>query len=108
MRERDDATPLGEGGGDLLRPPPGSAAASRHDHELDALSEDELRARIDGLVEHRERCLQRADHQGSSRADIELDQLWDLLRQRRARRAAGADPAAVHLRPAAVVERYEQ
>jgi len=39
---------------------------------------------------------------------IELDRYWDLLRQRRALREFGDDPARAHLRPAAVVEKYEQ
>ncbi|MEW6582178.1 MAG: DUF2630 family protein [Actinomycetota bacterium] len=37
-----------------------------------------------------------------------LDQLWDLLRQRRARRDAGLDPGADRLRDIETVERYEQ
>jgi hypothetical protein len=39
---------------------------------------------------------------------IELDQCWDVLRQRRARREFGQDPDAAQVRPASVVERYEQ
>jgi uncharacterized protein DUF2630 len=39
---------------------------------------------------------------------VSLDQCWDLLRQRRALRAAGGDPAAADVRPPQVVERYEQ
>ena len=37
-----------------------------------------------------------------------LDQCWDLLRQRRARRAAGQDPDEAEARPAPVVEGYQQ
>ena len=37
----------------------------------------------------------------------ELDQCWDLLRQRRALREYGRDPAEAKLRPAGVVEKYE-
>ncbi len=40
--------------------------------------------------------------------ELALDQCWDLLRQRRARRDAGQDPDAVALRPEQVVEHYEQ
>ena len=40
--------------------------------------------------------------------EIELDQCWDLLRQRRARRAAGQDPDGAVVRPATVVEEYLQ
>jgi hypothetical protein len=39
---------------------------------------------------------------------VELDQCWDLLRQRRARREFGQDPDDAKVRPASVVERYEQ
>jgi uncharacterized protein DUF2630 len=39
---------------------------------------------------------------------VELDQCWDLLRQRRARREFGQDPDGATVRPASVVERYEQ
>jgi hypothetical protein len=39
---------------------------------------------------------------------IALDQCWDLLRQRRAKREFGADPDAAEARPPEVVERYEQ
>jgi hypothetical protein len=40
--------------------------------------------------------------------EVQLDQCWDLLRQRRARRAAGVDPADAAVRPEAVVEGYQQ
>jgi hypothetical protein len=39
---------------------------------------------------------------------VSLDQCWDLLRQRRALRESGHDPAAASARPPEVVERYEQ
>jgi hypothetical protein len=39
---------------------------------------------------------------------VSLDQCWDLLRQRRARREAGQDPEGADLRPPDVVERYQQ
>ena len=39
---------------------------------------------------------------------VSLDQCWDLLRQRRARRSAGHDPEGADLRPPDVVERYQQ
>ena len=40
--------------------------------------------------------------------EVELDQCWDLLRQRQARRAAGQDPNEAHVRPPGIVENYEQ
>jgi hypothetical protein len=39
---------------------------------------------------------------------VELDQCWDLLRQRRALREFGKDPDKAHVRPAGIVEKYEQ
>jgi hypothetical protein len=47
--------------------------------------------------------------QGRLRAvEVELDRCWDLLRQRRALREAGADPEQAHVRDADTVERYLQ
>jgi hypothetical protein len=40
--------------------------------------------------------------------EVTLDQLWDVLRQRRAKRSAGQDPDAAHERPADTVEGYLQ
>ena len=40
--------------------------------------------------------------------EVALDQCWDLLRQRRARRDAGQDPDAAQVRPEGVVEDYRQ
>ena len=40
--------------------------------------------------------------------EVALDQCWDLLRQRRARRSAGQDPDEAAERPESVVERYQQ
>ncbi len=40
--------------------------------------------------------------------EVALDQCWDLLRQRRARRASGQDPDEAAVRPATVVEGYKQ
>jgi hypothetical protein len=43
-----------------------------------------------------------------SRLDTVLDECWDLLRQREARRDAGQDENDVALRPASRVENYLQ
>jgi hypothetical protein len=40
--------------------------------------------------------------------EVELDQYWDLLRQRRALRDAGKDPDQAELRGPDTVENYEQ
>jgi hypothetical protein len=39
---------------------------------------------------------------------VERDQYWDLLRQRRALRDAGDDPEKAQIRPPDVVEHYKQ
>jgi hypothetical protein len=40
--------------------------------------------------------------------EVALDQCWDLLRQRRARRAAGEDPDGASVRSPGTVEGYQQ
>jgi Protein of unknown function (DUF2630) len=44
----------------------------------------------------------------SRKVTVELDRCWDLLRQRRALRSAGADPDDASARDANTVERYLQ
>lgn len=39
---------------------------------------------------------------------VELDQCWDLLRQRRALRTVGQDADKAQVRPPEIVEKYEQ
>jgi hypothetical protein len=39
---------------------------------------------------------------------VELDQCWDLLRQRRALREFGEDPDRAKVRPPNIIENYEQ
>jgi hypothetical protein len=46
------------------------------------------------------------EHQQLRRVEIELDQCWDLLRQRRALREIGGDPREASVRPAGQVEGY--
>jgi len=41
-----------------------------------------------------------------AKLEVELDKCWDLLRQRRALREFGRDPAEAQVRPASVVEKY--
>jgi Protein of unknown function (DUF2630) len=47
-----------------------------------------------------------ADRERLQRLQIMLDQCWDLLRQRQARRAAGLDPEGARLRDEKTVEGY--
>ncbi len=61
--------------------------------------------------EHQLYSKDRLDQEDRSRLEkiqVELDQCWDLLRQRRARREFGQDPDEAHVRPAKIVEHYEQ
>ncbi len=76
-----------------------------------------LHHRIDELVAE-EHKLERAHGDGKSLSDdersrwraleVQLDRLWDLLRQRDARRRAGLDPDGAQERPGGVVEGYQQ
>jgi len=49
-----------------------------------------------------------AEHQQLGAAEAALDQCWDLLRQRRARREFGENPAGAQVRPVSEVEGYRQ
>ena len=57
---------------------------------------------------HGDGTLTEDDRRRLDRIEVQLDQCWDLLRQRRARRQAGKDPAEAEVRGADVVERYQQ
>ena len=80
------------------------------------MDDTELIARIGALVDE-EHQLERQvaetgpDDDAAERLqslEVALDQCWDLLRQRRARRHAGADPDTAAVRPAGTVEGYQQ
>jgi len=80
------------------------------------MDDTELIARIGALVDE-EHQLERQvaetgpDEDANERLrslEVSLDQCWDLLRQRRARRGAGGDPDAAAVRPAGTVEGYQQ
>ena len=63
------------------------------------------------LLVAEEQQLQETDHHDAARlrdVEVMLDQCWDLLRQRRARRHAGKDPAEAQVRSEEVVEHYQQ
>ncbi len=46
------------------------------------------------------------EHKRLRHLEIQLDQCWDLLRQRRALRETGGDPSEAEVRPAGEVEGY--
>ena len=84
---------------------------------MNGVEDDDVIAQIDALVEEEHRLHGRAssgepladsDRERLSQLEVRLDQCWDLLRQRRARRSAGFDPDAADARPSEVVERYQQ
>jgi hypothetical protein len=68
---------------------------------------------IDQLVKEEERLyatgqLNTADQKRLAELKVELDQYWDLLRQRRALQEFGENPDKAKKRPAKIVENYEQ
>jgi hypothetical protein len=68
---------------------------------------------IKSLTEEEERLYSKGNPsekevQRLHRMKVELDQCWDLLRQRQALQAAGKNPDNAKLRPPDVVENYEQ
>ncbi len=77
--------------------------------------DDDLHARISALAQE-EHSLLRAHGTGDGLTDmerlrlqqleVELDRVWDLLRQRDALRTAGLDPTAARERDAATGEGY--
>ena len=63
--------------------------------------EQELRSKL----QHHE-IGESEEHQRLRAVEVELDQCWDLLRQRRALRETGRDPREARVRPAGEVEGY--
>jgi hypothetical protein len=81
------------------------------------MSDQQIFQRINDLAHEEETLWSRAGDGGGldpaeqARLDaigVELDQCYDLLHQRQARRAAGLDPDDAEARPEEVVERYLQ
>lgn len=80
------------------------------------MDDQEITDRITRLVNEEHRLEQAHVGQGLSEEEtdrlhvieVELDRCWDLLRQRRARRAAGQDPEEAQPRSAQIVENYRQ
>ena len=84
------------------------------------MSDESIAARIESLVseEHELRNKEQADadHEDALEVErerlrsveVELDRCWDLLRQRRALRDAGADPDDAQVRDEGTVEGYRQ
>ena len=75
-------------------------------------SDQAVLAQIERLLAEEHRMYERgklsdADRVRLKEITVELDQLWDLLRQRRALREFGKDPNEARIRPPEVVEKYK-
>jgi hypothetical protein len=84
------------------------------------MSDESIAARIERLVAEEEGLRKQeqddrasddaleADRERLQQVGVELDQCWDLLRQRRALRDAGEDPDRAQARDEKTVENYRQ
>jgi hypothetical protein len=79
-------------------------------NRVEALVEEErsLHAREQVDAEQPSREPLDADRGRLEQISLELDQCWDLLRQRRARRDAGQNPDEATARDVPIVEKYLQ
>ncbi len=78
-------------------------------------SDRDILARVNELIseektlrdkmQHRE-IDESEEHKRLQSIEVQLDQCWDLLRQRRALRASGGDPQDAQVRPEGEVEGY--
>jgi hypothetical protein len=109
-REECDHGPFG-----LIQRPP--AAAGRPGIYGRGMDDKEIMANIDQLIETEHRLRRQLasgelsapeEHERLRSAEVALDQCWDLLRQRRARREFGESPDAAAARPVSEVEGYQQ
>ena len=80
------------------------------------MDDHEIIARIGSLAEEEQHLEEQHVGEGLSAEEearlksleVTLDQMWDLLRQRRALRSAGRSPEAATIRPEGTVEGYRQ
>ena len=77
------------------------------------MDETDILSRIHSLVEEEHELRDSSEHTDETRArmskvEADLDQCWDLLRQRRAKRQYGEDPDDAEARPEPQVESYLQ
>ncbi|NBD19426.1 DUF2630 family protein [Aquabacterium fontiphilum] len=75
------------------------------------MNDNELVERITALVDEEHRLRENTDEAGAHveqlrMIEAQLDQCWDLLRQRRARREAGLDPDDARPRDLGTVTHY--
>jgi hypothetical protein len=81
------------------------------------MNDGEILHTITKLVDEEHELLNAGEHDGGldeendarlKSLQVQLDQCWDLLRQRRARREFGEDPNEAKVREAKTVEHYQQ
>jgi hypothetical protein len=81
------------------------------------MDDSQVLHRINTLAEEEEHLWMKGSSEGGLTTEdelrlhaiqLQLDQAYDLLAQRSARRAAGLDPDGARVRPPEVVENYEQ
>ena len=80
------------------------------------MDDSTVQDRIEALVAEEHELQRRSEdgephpevHERLKSVEVELDRCWDLLRQRRARRAAGLSPDDATVRDADTVEHYRQ
>lgn len=80
------------------------------------MNDTQIHDQIEQLIAEEHRLLEHGDaghltdndREHLDQISVRLDQLWDLLRQRRARRDARQDPDVAEMRSENVVEHYKQ
>ncbi|HZS79170.1 MAG TPA: DUF2630 family protein [Ktedonobacteraceae bacterium] len=80
------------------------------------MTDTELLRHIEELVNEEHQLMQQSEGEGldperlerMKQLEVSLDQCWDLLRQRRARKHAGLNPDEAHVRDEQTVEHYLQ
>jgi hypothetical protein len=80
------------------------------------MNDTEILRNIEELVSEEHALMQQAEGTGldaeqqarMKQLEVSLDQCWDLLRQRRARRHGGLNPEDAHVRDESIVEHYQQ
>jgi hypothetical protein len=77
------------------------------------MDETDILSRIHSLVEEEHKLRDSSEHTDETRSrmdklEVDLDQCWDLLRQRRAKRQYDENPDEAQARPGQQVEGYLQ
>ena len=93
---------------------PAVVGGGRRNGNSSFVNDQELHQQIEGLVAEEHALLEKGGTVSSEERrrlgdiNVQLDRLWDLLRQRRARAEFGQDPSVAHERSAETVEKYLQ